>query len=92
MYEMAEHIGNISSFADRMRSLKVAPNPEVMRIKEHEGLPVSFGDFNDIHKKSDKRIPSNLLVRGAPDLQLSANPLEIGTRLTIVYGTFPYRR
>merc|ERR1712212_418411 len=28
MYEMAEHIGNISSFADRMRSLKVAPNPE----------------------------------------------------------------
>ena len=28
MYEMAEHIGNINAFADRMRSLKVAPNPE----------------------------------------------------------------
>jgi len=28
MYEMAEHIGNITSFGDRMRALKVSPNPE----------------------------------------------------------------
>jgi len=28
MYEMAEHIGNINAFSDRMRSLKVSPNPE----------------------------------------------------------------
>jgi len=28
MYELAEHIGNIIAFSDRMRSLKVSPNPE----------------------------------------------------------------
>lgn len=28
MYEMAEHIGNTASFSDRMRTLKVSPNPD----------------------------------------------------------------
>ena len=32
MYEMAEHIGNITSFGDRMRALKVSPNPEEISI------------------------------------------------------------